>query len=147
MSRDTIQMDLGPWKPFLFYFLLILTPLIAYHCYRIHKFYEWKDFAMKQHLKETILQYHVQFSGVLTIYHLLLTLVLALYFIQIILTDLKIAVDLTYYTKTSIQTYQVCTFCFFFLYNFRHMMLFNQQNTIIHIIQLRIFSQLSHRED
>lgn len=98
-------LDIGPWKPFLLYFLLILTPWMIYHFYCLKRLPDLKHLA--QDMKETILQYHVRHSGVLTMYHIFLTLGLTFYFVQIILTDLKIAVDLSYYTKTSISAYQV----------------------------------------
>lgn len=100
MTNGVETTDIGSWKPFLLYFILILIPLLLFHFYQVHKGQRWKN------IQRTILQYHIQFSGLITIYHLLLTAILAFYFIQIILQNLKIAVDLSYYTKTSIKTYQ-----------------------------------------
>jgi hypothetical protein len=102
---DIAKTDIGSWKPFLLYFIFIAIPFLGYHFYRLQKDQKWKRNILRE-IQTTILKYHIKFSGLITIYHLILTSVLALYFIQSIFQNLKIAVDLSYYTKTSIKTYQ-----------------------------------------
>jgi hypothetical protein len=98
------EWDIGAWKPILFYFLLISFPLFLYHIFRLQKYQQWNSFFRQ--FQYTIPKYLVYFSGAITTYHLLLTLLLTFYFVQLLLNNLKVAVDLSYYTKTSIKTYQ-----------------------------------------
>jgi hypothetical protein len=94
------------WFPFLIYFLLIVCPLSIFCFFAVPKLRS-NDSSLGQAVVTAVASYMTNFPVTLFLYHLVITSVLALFYVGIVIRHLDIAVDLTYYTKASIQTYEV----------------------------------------
>lgn len=112
------MVEIGSWQPFFYFLLLVLIPVTIVHVRRIYKRFSFK--VCYEELPKTISLYITKHSGFVTCYHLILSILLAAYFIQIILNTMDVAVDLSYYTKTSIKAYQVISSLFLPFFHYFH---------------------------
>jgi len=99
--------------PFVLYGIFICGPLVIYSlnrgfCTKITSCgsKDLKGFLFR--IPKFVCVYYCKYPGIICFYHFMLTVALAAYFGLVAADKLEASVDLTYYTKASIPSYEVC---------------------------------------
>ena len=94
------------WYPFVIYFLMIVLPLCIYVSTTLCGKSGESEFSYTIAIKNAVASYMTKYPVAIFLYHIMLSSILTLFFVGIVMRHMEIAVDLTYYTKASIKTYE-----------------------------------------